>query len=484
MAAAAASRSAVPAPAAPRAISLSTTSSPVWSCSRWWTCSTASQRPVPGSAATFARTSGACRRSIRDPAAASSRASAGSRVRQVPRPVAKRELGDREPRPSARPPAPARAARPRPPTCPVDVVADPTTCCNAPRKLSSRALAPANRQDHVRLQVHVSCRRLSPPSGGGRTCPPLQRGQRADHQRCSPPRRRTSATTRASCAWRLARSAATLSWRDHGRDAGRGSGSAGLRRLTPAARLGRQPGRGRRLEQDPDRDPRLTPVPAAAAPASDREQRVPAEREEVVLRLPDLTPCPRTSANAPHTTPLPAPSRAPGPRPRHGGMHQGTCWQRAGPCESSFPFGHRQRQRTPSTTTADGTMCSGSRIGRDAHRTSAASPSPVRAGTGNQVRRRAAGAAGHVLADGLPRPGLPRRQRASTASTLARLDPEAADLHLVVGPARRTRAAPSPASPSPFTVHRATVTGPVHPRSGGPNGHATNRSAVSPARPR
>ena len=60
---------------------------------------------------------------------------------------------------------------------------------------------------------------------------------------------------------------------------------------------------------------------------------------------------------------------------------------------------------------------------------------------------------------------------------LAELDPEPADLDLVIGPAQVLQ----------LPVRRSTGPGP---RSGtsaapaGPNGHATNRSAVSPGRPR
>ena len=59
---------------------------------------------------------------------------------------------------------------------------------------------------------------------------------------------------------------------------------------------------------------------------------------------------------------------------------------------------------------------------------------------------------------------------------LARLDPETADLHLVVGAAQVLQLAV--AGPA------GQVAGPVHPLArSAPNGQATNRSAVSPAGP-
>ena len=60
---------------------------------------------------------------------------------------------------------------------------------------------------------------------------------------------------------------------------------------------------------------------------------------------------------------------------------------------------------------------------------------------------------------------------------LARLDPEPADLHLVISPARRTPATPP-------AVHRARSPVRYIRSPPAPNGHATNRSPVSPGRPR
>ena len=70
-----------------------------------------------------------------------------------------------------------------------------------------------------------------------------------------------------------------------------------------------------------------------------------------------------------------------------------------------------------------------------------------------------------------------RRDVGQHGLDLARLDPEPADLHLVVGPAQEHQLA----------VARSTAPGRrcgTSARPAGPNGSATNRSAVSPGRPR
>ena len=103
----------------------------------------------------------------------------------------------------------------------------------------------------------------------------------------------------------------------------------------------------------------------------------------------------------------------------------------------------------------------------------AARPSGPSAPAGPSVGRPAACPRG-VLADGDHGLGH-RRVGGQHRLDLARLDPEPADLDLVIGPPQRTPARPS-------AVHRARS--PVrYIRSPDPNGHATNRSPVSAGRP-
>ena len=119
-------------------------------------------------------------------------------------------------------------------------------------------------------------------------------------------------------------------------------------------------------------------------------------------------------------------------------------------------------------------MYSGSRAAA-CSRTAAASCPAVRviAGGGDHVGDQPP-VAGHVLPDGhrgLATPG----QRGQHRLDLAGLDPEPADLDLVIGPPGEHQL--------PVGRPAGQVPGPVHPLPARPNGHATNRSAVSPGRP-
>ena len=121
-------------------------------------------------------------------------------------------------------------------------------------------------------------------------------------------------------------------------------------------------------------------------------------------------------------------------------------------------------------------MYSGSRAAANS-RTAAASPlhPGVRPPAGDHVADQPLVARG-VLADDhhrLGHPGVGGQHRLD----LAGLDPEPADLHLVIGPPGELQL-PRPA------VHRARSPVRYIRSPPAPNGHATNRSAVSPGRPR
>ena len=126
-----------------------------------------------------------------------------------------------------------------------------------------------------------------------------------------------------------------------------------------------------------------------------------------------------------------------------------------------------------STTNADGTMYSGSRLGqwpRSAADVDAAAPRR-RDHVGDQPL-----VPGPVLAHDHRRLGH-RRVRGQRRLDLAGLDPEPPHLHLIVDPAQELQ----------LPAARSTAPGPPCGTSGdpaGPNGSATNRSAVSAARPR
>ena len=122
-------------------------------------------------------------------------------------------------------------------------------------------------------------------------------------------------------------------------------------------------------------------------------------------------------------------------------------------------------------------MYSGSRAAaaRAPARPAAGSAAVIAASGGHQVPGEPL-VAGSVLAGDHRRLGHPRAGGQHRLD-LARLDPEPADLDLIIGPPGEHQLA-RPARPL------GQVPGPVHPLPADPNGHAMNRSAVSPARPR
>ena len=193
------------------------------------------------------------------------------------------------------------------------------------------------------------------------------------------PRRRTAAPPPGCCTAALGPSSCPMNHsrccaNDNGTRSGRGCGASAARAARAPRQPHRQPGRGRRLEQRPHRHlrPQHRPDPADQP---DRQQRVPAQGEEVILgpdrlqrrarpRTPGTAAPPRTSAG-------PRPAAAPAAKSGAGSA-----------ARSSFPFG--VSGSSSSTTTAAGTMYSGSRDAansRTAAGSPAASPSAPPAGT-------------------------------------------------------------------------------------------------------
>ena len=176
-------------------------------------------------------------------------------------------------------------------------------------------------------------------------------------------------------------------------------------------------------------------------------------------------PGPRRTTS--HTTLLDAPW--PGPRPVP--TRDRVIRVRAAPCRSSFPF--TVNGNASSTTTADGTMYSGSRC-----------------------RRELAQLGGQTSAHGHRRPRRRRTRPAACPRGCPHGRPPRPG-HLRMRwpapprshPARSGTRGPSPGRPpgprTPAARRPSTgqVPGPVHPLTRPPNGHATNRSAVSPGRP-
>src|SRR5262249_12597663 len=111
-----------------------------------------------------------------------------------------------------------------------------------------------------------------------------------------------------------------------------------------------------------------------------------------------------------------------GGRPRPSRSGAGSAWR------STLPLG--RRGSAASSTNAPGTMCSGSRA-RRWRRSSATSRGAPAAGSTAGVRRRSPRGGARGQDDGLAPLGVLAEDRLD----LARLDPEAADLDLEVGPA-------------------------------------------------
>ena len=217
----------------------------------------------------------------------------------------------------------------------------------------------------------------------------------------------------------------------------------------------------------PGSAPRTAPAPArpgrahaAAPPASPPAANARPARRNCPRARPGPRPGPRRT---PGRRSPPPPSPGPAPRPRPGSPGRAA---RAGPPSRS---GSAAAPPAPSPCPAPCTPAAAPPR-RPAPRPPAR-PGPRRAG-GDHVPGQPL-VAGGVLADGhrgLRHPG----QRGQHGLDLARLDPEPADLDLVIGPAQVLQL---PVGGSTGPGPRSGTSAP--PR---PNGHATNRSAVSPAR--
>ena len=222
--------------------------------------------------------------------------------------------------------------------------------------------------------------------------------------------------------------------------------------------------RRRRLEQHPDRRPRPPAPPGPATPAAP-----PAANARPASKKPSSGPTrsrPSTSANIPHSSSSAHRRRGPALTAGRGVVRGG---QRR---PVQLPV-HRQRQLS-STTTAAGTMYSGS---RDAaapapRRQPAPGRSPSPPGTTYATSRLSPGTSSRTVTAAWRHP----RVRGQHRLDLAGLDPEPADLHLIIGP-------PGEHQLPAGGVHRARSPVRYIRSPPAPNGHATNRSAVSPGRP-
>ena len=214
------------------------------------------------------------------------------------------------------------------------------TCCSAPRNPSSRA-----RESNSSVNGRgTHPRRPRRPAGGGRTCPPAA-GPAGRCRPRSPPRRRRPPRPAAICP---AVSSASGSISGVITAAPAGIRFGGTCHLGGRSRSG-QPRRGRRLRTAPAPPP---PRPRCPQPLDQphRQQRMPAQVEEVILRPDPVQPehlarTPRTRSPRPHVA---------GPRPA------AACSPGAGSAaRSTFPLA--VSGSASSTTTAAGTMYSGSR---------------------------------------------------------------------------------------------------------------------------
>ncbi len=401
----------------------------------------------PGSAATCTRSSGAGPRSIRGPAAASSPAAgsapAGRGVTSVTGstrlpPHHLHRLG--QPLPGHR-----RSGRCR---------AGPPPAAARPGTPSSRARE--SNPQHERLQVHVR-RLVRRPSGGGRTCPPAAAPAGRRRPR-SPPRRPP--------ARRSGRSAPAVS-----STSGSMSGVISARPGRDQVRRHRHLGRpGRRRPARPGSASRTAPAPAPARPAlaqpldqPHRQQRMPAQREEVILgpdpvhaqhlgeqpaqdllRAPCAGPgrrAPRRVVRGGQRRPVQLPVRRQRQRVQHHHRRRAPCTPAAAPPRTPAPP-RPARRRSPSPPARRGRRSrpAACRPGCPPGRSPPPGPRPGRR----------------------PAPPRPRRARSGTRGS--------SPAHR---PARRTPAAPPRRPPG-------QVPGPVHPLPAPPNGHATNRSAGQP----
>ena len=258
--------------------------------------------------------------------------------------------------------------------------------------------------------------------------------------------------------------------RNQSRSCAKDSGSAPVRsrrhhrrqhRQLRAAHLLHAPGQLRhrgRLEQRPQRQ--LHPERLADARDHPRgQQRVPAQLEEVVVHAPPA-PAPSTSAQ------IPASTSSTGVR---GATYRSSAAASSGAgsaLRSSLPLG--VSGSASSSTNAAGTMYSGRLAPQVRPQRLRLAPRPPR------------------TPPAAARPARPRARpprvahagvRAQRRLDLARLDAEAAHLHLVVQPPQELQ---RPVRPPAHPVARA-----VQPRARLPeNGSGTKRSAVSAGRPR
>ena len=354
------------------------------------------------------------------------------------------------------------------------------------------------RRDRHDLQRPVE---LAPGSGSAGTAP-----RRPPGTRCAAPRagRSRPAAPRSARPDPALRTAARPPARCTSRSAppaGRGTTAAAARTTTAPARVAaarasasrapaasvqprRQPGHRRRLEQRPQRHLHAQHRPHPADQPH-RQQRVPAEVEEVVvdadpvqaehlgerpaqdlLRGPRRTPARR---GPPPRSPAPAAPAGPACRWPSAAARPARRPPRA-PCTPAAP-----PRRTPARSS----------------RPPAPSPAPLRVGRG--PRRRPAAVPRRVLPDQHRGLGHPR-VRGQHGLDLAELDPEPADLHLVVGPAQelqppvRRSTAPGPRSGTsaprpaertrPRTAPRSAPAGP-----GSPGPAARRPGTAHPPRP-
>ena len=372
--------------------------------------------------------------------AASSRARNGT--------SAARSNGCRRHRRDRRRPGPPRP--PRSPAAPSPPPPASRTCWNGCPSVGGE-----HRAQHLMPPGHISQRRRQ------------RRRRPGPRPAAAPPGCCTSPLGPSSCHKNHSRCCAN----DNGTRPGRGRAASAARRRPGPGQPRRQPGRRRRLEHRPHRQLRAQHRPDPADQPH-RQQRMPAQVKETVLGPDPLQA--QHLGERPAQDLLRAPWPAPGPPTRR---------RSRGRAAPPGPPSRSASAAASSTTTAAGTMYSGSRPAANP-RTAAASsrrrPSPSRRrcrpiARGDHVADQPL-VTGGVLADASPRPGPPPGSAASTASTSP-------------GSTRNPRiftwSSARPANSStPPRVHRARSPVRYIRSPPPPNGHATNRSAVSPARPR